>query len=75
MTTKVFELTEKIYKEGVEKAKTEADIILEKAKNEASNIIDAAKQNEKEIIELAKKKPEKLSRIQIPTCNYLQGKL
>ena len=35
MKTKVLELTEKIYKEGVEKAKQEASEIISKAKQEA----------------------------------------
>ena len=56
MTTKVLELTEKIYNEGITKAKIEAEKILEKAKNDASEIINDANNIEKEIIEQAEKK-------------------
>jgi len=55
MTTKVLELTEKIYNEGVAKAKIEAEKILEKAKNDASEIVNDAQKTEKEIIEQAEK--------------------
>ena len=56
MTTKVLELTEKIYNEGVAKAKMEAELIIAKAKEEADNIINEAKNKEKESIEHAEKK-------------------
>ncbi|MCK4664522.1 MAG: V-type ATP synthase subunit E [Bacteroidales bacterium] len=55
MTTKILELTEKIYKEGVEKAKKEAEQIIANSKKEADDIINAAKNKEKDIIEKAKK--------------------
>ncbi len=56
MTTKILELTEKIYNEGVEKAKKEAELIIADAKKEAENIIGAAKENEKAIVGQAEKK-------------------
>ena len=55
MTTKLLELTEKIYKEGVEKAKQEAEEILATAQKDASEIINTAHNKEKEIIEQAEK--------------------
>ncbi len=55
MTNKILELTEKIYNEGVEKAKKEAELIIAKAKKEADKIINAAKNKEKDSIEQAEK--------------------
>lgn len=50
MTDKIQELTEKIYNEGVVKAKVQADQIINEAKKTASKIIESAKQKELEII-------------------------
>ena len=55
MTKKILELTQKIYNEGVEKAKKEAEQIIAKAKIEADSIINAAKNKEKDRIEQAEK--------------------
>ena len=63
MTTKILELTEKIYKEGVEKANDEAEKILEKAKNQASEIINLAQKKEQEIIQEAKKQAIEIKNI------------
>ena len=54
MTNKIVEITEKIYNEGVVKAKIEADKIIAEAKNKADEIIESAKKRELEIIEQAK---------------------
>lgn len=54
MTNKILELTEKIYNEGVVKAKVEADQIIADAKKEAGEIIKSAKKQELEILEQAK---------------------
>jgi len=62
MTKKILELTEKIYNEGVAKAKKEAEQIIAKAKMEADNIINAAKNREKEIAEQAQKQSGELKR-------------
>lgn len=62
MTNKILELTEKIYEEGVAKAKVEATQIIKNAKNEVEKIIDSAKKQESEIIENAKKKAEEYKR-------------
>jgi V/A-type H+-transporting ATPase subunit E len=55
MTKKILELTQKIYNEGVEKAKKEAEQIIANAKKEADSIINAAKNKEKDSIEQAEK--------------------
>ncbi|MCK5280473.1 MAG: DivIVA domain-containing protein, partial [Cyclobacteriaceae bacterium] len=62
MTKKILELTEKIYYEGVVKAKKEAELILSNAKKEADNIIDAAKNKEKGIAEQAQKQANELKK-------------
>jgi V/A-type H+-transporting ATPase subunit E len=62
MTKKILELTKKIYNEGVEKAKKEAEQIIAKAKKEADNITNAAKNREKEIAEQAQKQADELKK-------------
>jgi len=62
MTKKILELTEKIYNEGVEKAKKEAELIIGNAKKEADNIINASKNKEKEIAEQARKQADELKK-------------
>lgn len=60
MTKKILELTEKIYYEGVEKAKNEAKLIIANANKEADNIISSARGKEKEIAEEAIKQADEL---------------
>lgn len=55
MTNKVQELTEKIYNEGVNKAKADAEKIIIEAKNEAGSIIQAAQKEREAILATAKK--------------------
>jgi len=62
MTKKILELTEKIYNEGVEKAKKEAELIIVNAKKEADNIIATAKHKEEEIVETAKKQAAEIKK-------------
>lgn len=62
MTKKILELTEKIYNEGIEKAKDEGKLIIAKAKKEADTIIASAKNKEKEIIEQAQKQADELKK-------------
>jgi len=62
MTNKILELTEKIYNEGVAKAKLEADQIIADAKKEANEILKSAKKQEFEIIEQAKIQATELKR-------------
>lgn len=56
MTNKIKELTEKIYDEGIAKAKQEACQIIADANSEAEKTIQSAKKQELEIVETAKKK-------------------
>ena len=58
MTKKILELTEKIYNEGVEKAKKEAKQIIANATKEADKIISTAKDREREISEQAQKQAD-----------------
>jgi V/A-type H+-transporting ATPase subunit E len=58
MSSKIIEITEKIYREGVEKAQSEATNMLNKAKAEAAEIIEEAKKQAAKIIEDANKKAE-----------------
>jgi len=60
MENKIQELTEKIYNEGVLKAKEEAESILNAARNKASEIENEAQKNAKNITDDAIKKAEKL---------------
>jgi V/A-type H+-transporting ATPase subunit E len=57
---KLKRLTEKIYFEGVEKAKKEAELIIANAKKEADNIINSAKKKEKELIEQIQKEAKEV---------------
>lgn len=55
MQTKLQELTERIYQEGVNKAKEEADKILDSAKKEAEGIVSNAKKEAEDIVKDANK--------------------
>jgi V/A-type H+-transporting ATPase subunit E len=57
---KIQELTEKIYREGVEKGQAEADRIIEEAKNKAEQIIAEAREQAKGIEAQAQKKAAEL---------------
>ncbi len=52
--TKLEELTEKIYNEGIAKSKNEADQIVDNAKKEAADLIKKARKQADEILENAK---------------------
>ncbi len=52
---KIQELTEKLYREGVEKGQAEAQRIIEEAKKEAQKIVEAAKEQAKTIEAQGKK--------------------
>ncbi|MBA7531770.1 V-type proton ATPase subunit E [subsurface metagenome] len=56
MHSKLQELTEKIYQEGVEKGNAEAQQILDNTNSKASEIIEKAKREAESIIKEAKKK-------------------
>ncbi len=60
MQSKLQELTDKIYQEGLEKGNQEAKSIVEAAKKEASDIISAAKKEADTILTDAEKKSSEL---------------
>ena len=60
MENKIQELTEKIYAEGVEKGKAEADRLVCEAKDNAAEIVTKAQAEAEAIIAAAKKKAEEL---------------
>ncbi|TLX75226.1 V-type ATP synthase subunit E [Labilibacter sediminis] len=53
MHSKLQELTDKLYSEGVQKANDEADSILEKAKQEADKIVEEAKKQASKLVDEA----------------------
>lgn len=58
MNDKLQELTKKIYNEGLEKGKTEAQEIIDNAKKEAEAIVDKARKDAKHLAEKASKDAE-----------------
>ena len=62
MEKKLQELTEKIYSEGVEKAKIEAENIMKEAKETAEKELNDAQNEAKKIIEDANKKSDEIKR-------------
>ena len=62
MQTKLQELTEKIYNEGVDKAQKEADAIIKAAEKKAQDIENDAVEKAKMIVAEAGKKAEDLKR-------------
>ena len=62
MTNKVQELTEKIYNEGVIRAKNDAETIIAEAKKEAGKIIQAAQKQREETLAQAKKEIDELKK-------------
>lgn len=58
MTSKIFELTEKIYNEGIDKVRKEADGILSGAKEKAKRIEDEALLKSNKMVADAKKESE-----------------
>jgi V/A-type H+-transporting ATPase subunit E len=62
MQTKLQELTNKIYQEGVQKANDEASLLLSKARQEADQIVADAKAEAQRILEESEKRAEDKSR-------------
>ncbi|MBN1638539.1 MAG: hypothetical protein JW866_06220 [Ignavibacteriales bacterium] len=60
MTTKIQELTEKLYLEGLEKGKQESEKIIEEAKKQAKDILQSAEHEAEKIIANAKKESDDL---------------
>ena len=58
MGNKLQELTEKLYGEGLEKGRAEAERLVAEAKAEAARIIDAAKTEAKSIVDAAERKAD-----------------
>ena len=58
MTSKLQELTQKIYQEGLEKGNSEAQEIIDGAKKEAQSILETAKKEAEKVIADARKKAE-----------------
>ncbi|NDW12647.1 hypothetical protein D0T50_07060 [Bacteroides sp. 214] len=56
MENKIQELTDKVFREGVEKGNEEAQRLIEKAQEDAKKIVDAAKKEATSILENAEKK-------------------
>ena len=56
--TKLQELTDKLYQQGLEKGRTEADALVAQAKNEAQKIVAEAEARAAEIISKAQSKAE-----------------
>ena len=56
MQTKLQELTDKIYQEGVQKAQNEAEELLARAKNEAAEIVSKAHAEAQKILEESERK-------------------
>ncbi len=75
METKLQELTQKIYNEGVEKAKIEAKVILENANNEADTIINNAKKEASSILANAKNDSTQLSNKTISELNLVRDQI
>ncbi len=62
MTTKLQDLTEKIFNEGVQKAREEADTIIDEARQKAKEIEDEARQKAEKTIADAEKKGREIKR-------------
>ncbi len=62
MNTKLQELTDKIYNEGVEKGKTEAAELVAKAQKEAADIVAKAKSEAENIMNAATRNAEELKK-------------
>ncbi|ASB49743.1 V-type ATP synthase subunit E [Alkalitalea saponilacus] len=62
MQTKIQELTEKIYNEGVEKARQEAEAIINEAKEKAASLEEDARKSAESIVKEAEEKAETLKK-------------
>jgi V/A-type H+-transporting ATPase subunit E len=62
MDTKIQELTDKIYREGVEKGQEEANRIISEANQEKQTIVNEAEEEAKRIISAAKKQAAELEK-------------
>ena len=60
MTTRIAELTEKIYNEGISKAREDGELIISDARKQAEEIIQSSRTTAKEIIETAEKQSSEI---------------
>ncbi len=60
MTSKIQELTEKIYQEGVDKAQNQANILLKEAAEKAAGLINDAQQKADNLVLEAEKKSQEM---------------
>lgn len=61
MENKIQELTDKIYREGVEKGNVEAQILIANAQNEAKKIVEDAHKEAEKILEASHKSADELT--------------
>jgi len=61
MENKIQELTDKIYREGVEKGNAEAQKLIANAQNEAKRIVEEAQQQADAILNNARKSADEMS--------------
>lgn len=62
MENKIQELTDKIYREGIEKGNEEAQKLIAKAQEEAKKIVDDARKEAESIVASARKSADELSK-------------
>ncbi|UTW60770.1 hypothetical protein KFE98_12005 [bacterium SCSIO 12741] len=62
MNSKLQDLTEKIYQEGIEKAKEESERLIEKARSDADRIRKEAETEKKQLLDQAHKEAESLQK-------------
>lgn len=62
MTDRIEKITQKIYNEGVSKAKNDAEQLIAEAKKQADEIISSAKKNYEQIMQDAQKKSAELQK-------------
>jgi len=62
MTSKIQELTEKIYQEGVDKAQNQANILLKEAEEKAAGLINDAQQKADNLVLEAEKKSQEIDK-------------
>lgn len=74
MDAKIRELTDKIFNEGVEKGKLEADRLVADAQSRSDEMISQAKLEAERIIQDAEKEQGSLRKTQSLNSNFMQPK-
>ena len=77
MENKIQELTDKIYREGVEKGNEEARKLVAQAQEEAKKIVEDARKEAEQIVADARKSADELSEntkseLKLPGCECLE---